>query len=115
MYFQVSGIIDEIDEKGVMNKIRSFTSSGASSYLVDILSDSTDIEERLAQFAEQIDTGMLEQYIPALEQIRELLNDSEDDVTSFDPELKLTNMPYLIEGYSLKTYSTKPTENIFYY
>ncbi|MBP5261664.1 MAG: hypothetical protein J6Z43_06025 [Clostridiales bacterium] len=101
MYFQVSGIIDEIDEKGVMNKIRSFTSSGASSYLVDILSDSTDIEERLAQFAEQIDTGMFEQYIPALEQIRELLNDSEDDVTSFDPELKLTNMPYLIEGYSL--------------
>ena len=101
MFEQVSGIIDKIDEKGVIAKIKSFTSSGASSYLSDILSNSVDIEGKLDELSEDIDVEQLRNSIPMIQRIIDLINDNQDDVTEIDPGIRLTDLTFLIEGYTL--------------
>ena len=99
MFEQVSGIVDRFDDRGVIGRIRQFTSSGAARYLSDILSDSESISDRLESLTP--DNGDLSEYVPGLQSIKDLMNDSNDDVTAFRPDLRLVNMSYLIEGYSI--------------
>lgn len=101
MFEQVSGVLDKIDEKGLIGKIRSFTSSGAAEYLSEILSDSDTINEKLERFSSEIDVDELQELIPGLQSIKDLVNDSNDDVTSSGISIRLSDLSFITEGYSL--------------
>ena len=95
MIFQVSSLLDKVIDTKVTDKIKLFSSSGAAGIVANILLESSDIEEKIDSYATEIEESLLEKGQLGLRNLQKLIDDSNDDVTSFDPGLRLTDLGFL--------------------
>ena len=89
---QVKDLIEEIDRTGVISRIREFMSSGASEYLEDMLSGSFELPEGSEELSEE--------QLESLQKISGLIDDSEDDITSYNGSLRINDLGFIIDGFS---------------
>ena len=90
--FQVKDLIEKVDKTGLIGKIREFMSSGASSYLADILSGSFELPEGFDELSEED--------LEKIRSISTLIEDSEDDVNSYDGSIRITDLGFIADGFS---------------
>ena len=90
--FQVKDLIERVDKTGLISRIREFMSSGASSYLSDILSGSFELPEGFDELSEED--------LDKIRSISDLIEDSEDDVNSYDGSVRITDLGFIADGFS---------------
>ena len=82
---QLSGLLKSVDDTGLLGKINEYMSSGASGYLSDILSGAVKIDSVLSGSGESGDTS-------SIKDLTRIIDDSRDDVTSFDKDMDITDL-----------------------
>ena len=95
MVFQASSVLDKVIDTKVTDKIKLFSSSGAAGIVANILLESSDIEEKIDSYASEIEESLLEKGQLGIRNLQKLIDDSNDDVTSLDLNLRLTDLGFL--------------------
>jgi len=103
IYMQTYGsliinLLESLDEKGILKKIKKFTSSDASKYLQDFLEGAEEITKKLDDLGIDIDLSENNEELKFLSKLSRLVKDSKNDLKKYKSGFDITNLKFATEA-----------------
>ena len=100
---QFGEVLKELDKNGVIDKLKEFKESGASSYLMDILNGASSLEDLLAKVDDTVDISGILAQSDVFESFRKGLKDDRNDLKDGDIKTSLSDADWILK--SLNTFA----------